>query len=134
MATSSPRSGLLGSLRRLLASAVAMAETRLELLVTELEEERLHLLALVGYGVAAFFMLGIGLLFLVIFLTVLFWDSHRLLALGAFTAVFLLGGAAAAYLALRHAHTKKRLFASTLAELRRDREALSADAPPEQAS
>ena len=132
MATPPPRSGLLASLRRLLASALELAETRLELLVTEIEEERLHLLALVGYGVAAFFLLGIGMLFLAIFITVALWDSNRLLALGTFTALFLAAGAATAYLAVRHANTRKRFFASSLAELGRDRAALTPDEPREE--
>ena len=132
MATPPPRSGLLASLRRLLASALKLAETRLELLVTELEEERLHLLVLVAYGVAAFFLLGIGTLFLVIFITVALWDSNRLLALGGFTALFLAAGAVTVYLAVRHAHTRKRFFASSLAELGRDRDVLMPDEPREE--
>ncbi len=132
MASAPHREGLLTSLRRLLASALKLAQTRLELLVTELEEERLHLLALVGYGVAAFFLLGVGMLFLVVFITVLLWDSYRIAALGAFTAVFLLAGIITAYLAVRHAHTKKPLFAATLSELGRDRAALASEEPREE--
>lgn len=128
MAAFSPRSGgLLASLRRLAANVLKLAETRLELLVTELEEERLHLLGLVGYGVAAFFLFGIGILFLVIFVTVALWDSNRLLTLGGFSALFLVTGTIVAYLARRHMHAKKRLFASSLAELGRDRAALTSD-------
>lgn len=131
--TTMPRSGLLASLRRLLASALALAQTRLELLLTELEEERLHLLSLAAYGIAAVFLLGLGLLFLLIFLTVLFWDSHRLLVLGGFTALFLIAGGIAASLAMRHAHRKKRPFAATMAELGRDRAALESPPPPGEA-
>jgi uncharacterized membrane protein YqjE len=126
--------GLLGSVRRLLASTLQLAKTRLELLVTELEEERLHLLALVAYSVAAFFLLGIGVLFLVVFVTVLLWDSNRLLALGGFAAVFLVAGGVTALLAVRHARRKNGFLASSLAELGRDRDALAADELGEDAS
>ena len=66
-------------------------------------------------------LLGIaGLVFLAILLTVLLWDSHRVLALGIFSALFLGAAFVAIALALRLARQKSQLFAASLAELHRD--------------
>lgn len=116
--------GLFSSLRRLLASGVATLQTRLELLAVELQEERARVLGLLAYGVAALILLVAGVVFLAVFLTVLWWDSHRLLALGVFSALFLAAGAAALAFAVRLARGGSRLFAASLAELAQDRAAL----------
>lgn len=118
--TSRPRS-LFSSLRGLVATATATLQTRLELFAVELQEEKARLLGLVLYGAVALILLAIGIVFLALFLTVLLWDSNRLLALGVFTALFLAGGGLALTLALRLARSESRLFAASLAELERDR-------------
>lgn len=117
-------SGLASSLRRLAGTAVAILQTRLELLSTEVEEEKVRLAGMLGYALAAFFFLGFGVILLMLFLTVLLWDTRRLLALGISTAVFLVCGAVAAGVAMRRARAGSTLFAASLAELARDREAL----------
>lgn len=120
-----PRSrGLLSSLRGLLATGVATLRTRLELLATELQEEKARVLGMLAYGAAAVILLSAGVVFLAVFLTVLLWDSHRLLALGVFSALFLGAGALALALAMRLARSGSRLFAASLAELAQDRAAL----------
>lgn len=127
MAAPAQAGGLFASLRGLLASVIELLHNRLELFGTELEEEKLRLLGLLAYGAAAFFLLGAGVVFLGIFLTVLFWDSNRLLVLAFFTAAFLIGGGFALYKARAHALAETRLFAASLAELTRDRAALTAE-------
>ena len=106
-------------------TAIGLLATRLELLATEFEEEKLRLLGLVGYGAAAMLLLGTGMVFLALFLTVLFWESNRLLVLGIFTAVFLVSGGIALFMAWRCAQAQERLFSSSLAELAEDRAALA---------
>ena len=55
------------------------------------------------------------------FLVVLFWDTNRLLAIGALAGIFAVG-AIAACLGLRAAVSQRPKFLSTtLAELRKDR-------------
>ena len=63
-------------------------------------------------------------MFLLAFLTVLFWDSHRLLALGIATTGLLLAGVWAGTRAAARLRAGSRLFASSLAEIAQDREAL----------
>jgi uncharacterized membrane protein YqjE len=126
---SRPRRGLFSSLRSLAGTGVALLHTRLELLSVEVQEEKLRLFSLLAYGAAAFVLLAFGLLFLAAFITVLLWDSHRLLALGAFAAIFLAGGGAA-FIAMRAvARTPSKLFAASLAELAEDYAALRSDSP-----
>lgn len=118
-----PAPGSLGSrLRSSIAGALGILQTRLELLATEFQEEKLRLGALLGYAAAAFFFLGFGAMMLALLLTVLLWDSHRLLALGIFTALFLAIGILAALAAARIGRQGSRLFAASIAELAQDRE------------
>lgn len=122
---SSP-AGLYGSLRNLLTQGVELLHTRLELVLVELAEEKLRLLRLLAFGAMAFFLLGVGAVFLATFLTVLMWDEHRLLFLGLFSALFLGLGAVSLYLAWRNAEARSGLLAATLGELSEDRAALKA--------
>ena len=64
-------------------------------LVVELAEEKTRLLRLLAYGAIAFLMLGAGIVFFAMFVTVLLWEEHRLLALGLLTALFFASGAGA---------------------------------------
>jgi uncharacterized membrane protein YqjE len=115
---------LLESLRGAADSGVALLSNRLELFGIELAEERVRVLALLAYGAVAFIALGAGIVFLAMFVTVLMWESNRLLALGIFATVFLGGGMVALITALGYASKKSSLFAASLAELRKDRDAL----------
>lgn len=116
--------GLFASLRNFAATLTAVAQTRLELLVNEVEEEKLRFGQLLLFGSIALFCLIAGSVFLAIFVTVLLWDSHRLLVLGGFAVLFLgLGGAAVVMFRAR-ASGGRRLFAASLAELGKDRQQL----------
>ncbi len=122
--TATPAKGLLETLGDLAATLVAMAHTRLDLLSTDLEEDRDHLLSLTLTSLAAIFFLGIGVVFSALLLVVLFWDTHRILILGLLAVAFLALGLAAGQRAKRLARTKPRLFASSLSELFKDRQQL----------
>lgn len=130
MAETAPRGGLAASLRSLLGNGLGLLQTRLELLSVEAQEEKAHLFALLGFGAAAFVLLSFGLMFLAVLVTVLLWESHRLLALGAFTAVFLTGGFVALVVALRLSRRPPKLFAASIAELVQDRAALQPKTHP----
>lgn len=109
-------------------TALTLGVNRLQLLGVELDEEATRLLSLLAYGAIALIALSAGLVFLAVFLTVLFWESNRLLALGVFSALFLGAGAMAAVTAMGYARRKSVLFAASLAELRKDRDALGPEA------
>lgn len=117
--------GVLNSLRGLAATLVGVAQTRLEILSTEIQEEKIRLGQILVLGFAALFLFALGLVFLAVFLTVLLWDSHRLLVLGALTLFFFGGGTLAALLAKSRAGEGSRLFTASLGELAKDKQRLS---------
>lgn len=112
------------SLKGLAASLVAVLHTRLDLLSTDLEEERARLVSILLLLFVALFCLGVGVLLLALLVVVAYWESHRLLALGSVTALFLASGAAAFGWVQHKLKTKPRLFAASLAELSKDRQHL----------
>jgi len=115
---------LASSLRGLASTILELLHVRLELLSVEAQEEVLRLGALLLYGAVAVTFLSLGLTFLAVFITVALWDSHRLLALGVFTAVFLIAGGVAAWLARARLQSGTRLFSASIEELSQDREEL----------
>lgn len=119
--------GLFASLRGFATTSVALVRTRLELLQVEAKEEVGRLAGLLFWGIAAVLFGVAGLVFLAVFLTVLLWETHRLIALGIFAVLFLAAATLALALALRLARQESQLFAASLAELRRDEAALRAD-------
>ena len=119
-----PRPRLADSLHGIVDAGLQTVQTRLELLALELQEEKLRLSGLAINIVLCGLLLGFGLVFLMVFLTVLFWEEHRLIALGISTAACLGGGLLAASNAAREFKRGSRLFAASLAELARDRDAL----------
>ena len=122
--SSAPRPRLAESLHGIVDAGLQTAQTRLELLAIELQEEKLRLAGLALNAVLAGLLLGFGLMFLLVFLTVLFWEEHRLLALGISTAICLIGGLLAASKAAHAFRSGTKLFSASLAELTRDRAAL----------
>ncbi|ODV13462.1 MAG: hypothetical protein ABT20_02110 [Rubrivivax sp. SCN 70-15] len=129
MANANPSPGLLGSLRELLGALLDVGQTRLALASTELEEERLRLVELLLWATLALFLAGIGIVLAALLLVLLFWDGPREWVLGGITAAFLVGAGAALAVWRRKAHDKPPLLAATLAELRRDRDALRRPPP-----
>lgn len=116
--------GLLASLRAASATIIEIVLTRIELVAAEFDEEKARLVRALWLAIAGAFCLSLGVLLTVLFLVVVFWDSHRLLVLGVLAAAFLAAGLGAV-LALRKGLSERgRLFAQTLDELKRDRELL----------
>jgi uncharacterized membrane protein YqjE len=117
--------GLFDSLKTVSGSVVGIVHTRLELLSTDIAEERAHLTGLLVLGLVALFCLGVGVVLLAILIAVAFWESHRLAALGGLTAFFLIAGSGMVWLAMHKARTRPRLFEASLAELSKDRQQLT---------
>ncbi|MEO6975689.1 MAG: phage holin family protein [Gallionella sp.] len=116
--------GLMDSVKRLASTLIAIVSTRLELLANELQEERLRLMQMFFLSLFALFCFGMGVLLLTIFITVLFWDEHRLAVLGGLCILFFVLGILMAMLLRNKAQAKPKLFSASLAELARDREQL----------
>lgn len=116
--------GLLESLTNFAATLVAVAHTRLDLLSTDLEEERAHVFSLLVLGLAALFFIGIGVVLTTILLVAAFWDTHRVLVLSLFAGFFLVMGLVAGAVAIHKVRTKPKLFSASLSELCKDRQQL----------
>lgn len=125
--------GLLASSKGFLSTFLATIKTRLELFATEVEEEKIRLGRVLALGVIAAFMLGLGLIFLFLFLAILFWES-RLVIIGAAALIFLSGGFIAWRMLKSESERDSVLFAASLEELTRDLESLDARHPGESAS
>ena len=119
------RPGLVDSLTATAATMVAIVHTRLDLLSTDLEEEREHFVSLTLFALGAFFCLGVGVVLLASLLVFAVWDSYRLLALGLLAVTFLGAGGGAIAVALKKIKAKPRLFSASLSELRKDRQWLA---------
>ena len=118
-----PAERVITSVRRLLATLVATGETRLRLAVLELEAERDRMLSLLLMAGAALitFSFAIGMLLLLV--VVMYWEDHRLLAIGLCSAALFVIAALCLYGAKRIAK-RRRLMQSTLSHLAQDRQAL----------
>ncbi len=113
------------SIKRLLSTLIAIAATRLELLANELNEERLHLGRMLLYFLSALFCFGLGIMLVTMFVVVLFWDDHRLAALGGGAVMFFAFGGLLAFKLRNFIQLRSKLFSASLAELARDGDALA---------
>lgn len=127
-AAAGARGRLMSSVQGLAATMMAILQTRLALLATEVEEEKQRLLGVLAWGAIAILMGTVASVFLAGFITVLFWDSHPLLVLGGLTAAFALACAWAVRRVNAITASPEGMLAASLAELQADHEALLAAA------
>jgi uncharacterized membrane protein YqjE len=124
-APAGPVGGLLRSLGNLLATIVGIAHTRMELLTTELQEEVHRVGEILVWTLIALLAAGIGLFMAALVVIFLFWDTHRLLASIAVTAVFFVIALVAVGVMRTKVRHKPKMLDGTLAELAKDRELLA---------
>ena len=115
---------MVDSLKGLTGTLLAITHTRLELLSTELEEERMRLSSMLVWTLVALFCAAVGVVLVTLLVVVTLWDTHRLLALGVPAVLFILGAALAWVVVRGKARAKPQLFAATLTELAKDRKEL----------
>jgi len=118
--------GLLDSLKTLTATVVAMAYNRLHLLSADIEIARERIFSLFITVIVALFFLCFGVLLLSLFIVVIFWDTHRLLALGTVTGLFIGVGSILLIRAMSAIKKMPATFEASLAELAKDHEQLTA--------
>jgi len=116
--------GVFGSLRRLMATLLEVVQTRIALVATELEEQRLRSAQLLMAGFVTMFLVAMAMMFGTLFVVVTFWDTNRTAALGAVTLFYLVLAAIAGVVWYRCHKSRPHLFAATLAELHKDRDEL----------
>ena len=109
---------------KLLATAIGIAQTRLELLTTELQEEVHRVAEIMLYAAVALISAGVGLFLLSLLVIIVFWDTHRIAASIAVTGTFLLIAVVAALVLRAKVRGKPAMLNATIAELKKDRAAL----------
>ena len=119
-----PVAGLFGSMAKLLATAIGIAQTRLELLTTELQEEVHRVAEIMVYTVVALLAAGIGLFLFALVIIFAFWDTYRIAASIAVTSAFFLIAVLAALVLRAKVRAKPPMLDATIAELKKDRAAL----------
>ncbi|GAB2794472.1 hypothetical protein GCM10027040_20920 [Halomonas shantousis] len=128
----SQRPGLVATARHLLgpllSPLLAQGETHLRLVTGELEAERNRLLTLLVLAGASLITLAFAIAMLLLLIVALFWDTHRLLAIGTCAAALLLCTLGLA-LGAGHVARKRRLMETTLNRLARGRRALEPSEP-----
>lgn len=113
------RAGLFSALKNMIATLVAIGKTRAELLVTELEEEKLRLMSLWSKAIGAAFMIAVGVIMAVFCLALAFWEQ-RVLVFGIFAALFIGGGLLLIGSLKKQARQPSKMFRASLSELETD--------------
>lgn len=116
--------GMFDSLRQLLATLAGIAQTRIELLGTEVEEQVARLTSMLLWTIVSLFLVFTTVTLIAVAVLVAFWDTNRILV-----AVLLAAGfgvlALISFLRVRIvARGRPHLFQSTLDELAKDRDRL----------
>jgi uncharacterized membrane protein YqjE len=117
--------GLFASLKALSANLLGIVQTRLELLSTDIAEERERIVTLVVLALAALLSVGVGIVLLAILVVVALWESNRLFALGGMIVFFLMSGAVIGWIALNKLRSEPRPFDASIGELAKDRQELN---------
>lgn len=116
---------LLSSIKNLVTTGASIAQTRLELISLDVQIARTQFISLLVMIVSALFFLFFGLVMLALLIVIYSWESDRMMALGLLTSAFLLIGLILALLIMQSLRTMPKLFEASIAELAKDREALS---------
>ena len=117
-------------LRRLGVSLLTLGRIRLELFAIEAQEEKERIAGLLLWAVLAALLAGFGLLMALVLITVMLWDSYRLLALGLSTVVLIAAAVVAVAKVRKLIAQPASLFQSSIGELRADADALRRRAGP----
>lgn len=118
------RTGLFDSLRQLFGTALELGQVRLELLIGDLELEKMRLVDVALRALLGVMLLGLGLVLLIGLVLMLLWDGYRLPALAVLTLLCIAGGLWLMHAARQHLRGGEQMLAATSAELARDRAAL----------
>lgn len=106
--------------RSLLATFVSVLQTRLELAVTEFEEEWERRKQMLLLAAAVLFFLALGLLLVTIFVVVVFGGAYWVYAVGILGLLCVSAGLMAGLALRRKSRFRAKPFSATLSELAKD--------------
>jgi uncharacterized membrane protein YqjE len=121
---SSTSQGILGSLQNLSAGLIESVHDRVALISTELQEEKFRLIQTFIWISAAVFTAIMAVTFASLTIVFAFWDSNRIAALGALTALYGAGVVALIVGFRRFLARQPRPFDATIRELKQDSECI----------
>jgi uncharacterized membrane protein YqjE len=116
--------GLFKSLTNLFATLAVLAQTRLELLTTELQEEVHRARTLVVWTFIAILAAALGLFFGGLTIVIIYWDTHRILAALLVTSSFIAFAVVSAVVLIAKINSRPRFLDATLTELAKDADSL----------
>jgi uncharacterized membrane protein YqjE len=122
-----PAGGLRRALARVGVAMVELARTRLELAALDFSEERERTKLRLILAIVAATFLAFAVLCASALIVVMFWDTHRIAAIGAVTAAHFAIGAGALLRLRASQRTAPPPFQASLAELERDRQWLAGE-------
>jgi uncharacterized membrane protein YqjE len=125
-----PRPRLFDSVRHVLAGLVALAHTRLELLTTELSVEVHRAVATLVWVFVAIFFGGLAVVMVTFTLIIAVGEEYRVLVASIAAVLFVAVTVIAALTVRGRVQSHPRLLATSLEELRRDRDALRPSEAP----
>jgi uncharacterized membrane protein YqjE len=117
--------GLLNSLRRVLSTLLEIVQTRVELVATEFEEQKLHAAQLATLSFLVLFFFSLAIIFGTLAVVMAYWDQNPVAVLGGFAALYLTLAIIIGLVWRARAKARPRLLSATLAEIARDREELT---------
>jgi uncharacterized membrane protein YqjE len=116
---------LFSSLKNLVSTGASIAQTRLELISTDVQIARAKFISLLVMIVFTLFFLFFGLVMLALLIVIYSWEADRIFALSLLTGGFLSAGVILALVVLRSLKTMPKLFEATITELSKDRQELA---------
>jgi uncharacterized membrane protein YqjE len=116
---------ILSALKNLISTGISIAQTRLELLSTDVQIARSKFISLLVMIIFTLFFLFFGLVMLALLIVIYSWESNRIWALSLLTASFLTIGLVLALVVLRSLKTMPKLFEATISEFSKDRQELN---------
>jgi len=113
------REGLFSALKNLLGTLLAIGKTRAELLVTEVEEEKLRLMSLWAKAFSVAWLFALGIVMAICWIALLFWEQ-RVVVFGVAAGLFLSVGILVFVSLRRQLSQPSKMFRASIAELETD--------------
>ena len=109
-------------MRRMFATLLLLAKSRLELVSVEVEEQVVYAANLLIWSMVAIAGATLGVIFLGATIIIAFWDQYRLLAAGLVTTALTLLALLAITEVRSRLRQRPRFLTATIAEFKRDAE------------
>jgi len=116
---------LFESVRALAATLLAIAQTRLELLLTEVEEQGIWLSSILVWALVAVFCASLSVVLATLLIVLALWNTNPVLALGLPAGLYLVGALIAGMVVRGKIRARPELFAASIGELSKDHKELT---------